>query len=257
MPPTVVFLKSRALAAIWMAERPAVPARLMLASVHLVAFIIMAWSEFGLAAMAAFALTWGLVNFGWLVVLRRPVLSGALSLALFVVLILLSRFKHDILLMTVNFVDVMIVDADTTAFLLTVFPNLTWAAGAAAIVVVPSLVLLWWADPLRVRRRTAALAGTACVAGLAALAWAVPGDPQEEFNSENYVSKFARSGVTALADLSTRGLMESDATAPDRLRGAAGQTRYSPSATPACCRSRSTGHSGTRRRTPALAARAD
>ena len=62
------------------------------------------------------------------------------------------------------------------------------------------------------------------MAGLAALAWAVPGDPQEEFNSENYVSKFARSGVTALADLSTRGLMESDATAPDRLRGAAGQT---------------------------------
>src|SRR5205085_74125 len=86
-----------------------------------------------------------------------------------------------------------------------------------------SLVLLWWADPLRVRRRTAALAGTACVAGLAALAWAVPGDPQEEFNSENYVSKFARSGVTALADLSTRGLMESDATAPDRLRVAAGR----------------------------------
>jgi hypothetical protein len=40
--------------------------------------------------------------------LRRPALSGALSLTLVVVLILLSRLKHDIVQMTANFVDLMV-----------------------------------------------------------------------------------------------------------------------------------------------------
>jgi hypothetical protein len=38
-------------------------------------------------------------------VLRRPGLSAALSLVMLVILILLSRFKHDILFMTASFVD--------------------------------------------------------------------------------------------------------------------------------------------------------
>jgi len=44
--------------------------------------------------------------------MSRPVLAAAIGLTLIVVLILLSRFKHDILLMTINFVDLMVVDAD-------------------------------------------------------------------------------------------------------------------------------------------------
>ena len=47
--------------------------------------------------------------------LRRPALSGALSLTMVVVLVLLSRFKHDVAQMTVNFVDVMVVDHVTKA----------------------------------------------------------------------------------------------------------------------------------------------
>jgi hypothetical protein len=53
-------------------------------------------------------LSWGILNFFWLALLRRPALSGALSLTLVVVLILLSRLKHDIVQMTANFVDLMV-----------------------------------------------------------------------------------------------------------------------------------------------------
>ena len=59
--------------------------------------------------------------------LRRPALSGALSLTLVVVLVLLSRFKHDVAQMTVNFVDLMVIDRDTVAFLFTIFPDLRWS----------------------------------------------------------------------------------------------------------------------------------
>jgi hypothetical protein len=52
----------------------------------------------------------------------------------------------------------------------------------------------------------------------------VPNDPWDEFYAENYVSKFARSGVTAVGDLVTRGILDSDATTPDRLASAAGST---------------------------------
>ena len=40
-----------------------------------------------------------------------------------VVLILLSQFKQDILIMSANFVDVMLIDADTASFLLTDLPE--------------------------------------------------------------------------------------------------------------------------------------
>ena len=50
----------------------------------------------------------GLLNFTLFVLLRRPMAAAALSLALMAALILLSQFKHGILLMTVNFLDIMI-----------------------------------------------------------------------------------------------------------------------------------------------------
>src|SRR4026207_2371337 len=48
---------------------------------------------------------------------RRPLASGLISLSFIVVLILLSQFKHEKLWMTVDFVDLMIIDRDTSAFL--------------------------------------------------------------------------------------------------------------------------------------------
>src|SRR5438445_551266 len=68
-----------------------------------------------------------------------------------------------------------------------------------------------------VRLRAAALGGAACVAGLTALAYAAPTDPYEEFYRYGYVSKFGRSGVTAVGDYFTRGLFEADVVAAERL----------------------------------------
>ena len=50
--------------------------------------------------------------------------------------------------MSANFVDVMLIDADTVSFLLTIFPGLRGKVGAAAGIVLPLLVLFWWLDPV-------------------------------------------------------------------------------------------------------------
>ena len=51
-------------------------------------------------------------------------MAAALSLVMIVSMIVLSRFKYDIMEMTLSFLDVLVVDADTVAFLLTIFPDL-------------------------------------------------------------------------------------------------------------------------------------
>jgi hypothetical protein len=111
----------------------------------------------------------------------------------------------------------MLIDADTVSFLLTIFPHLRGTVVVTAAVVVPLLVLFWWLDPVRVRFRTAALGAAVCLAALTGLSFAMPMDREKAFESADYVSQFARSGALALFDLTTRGLMESDATVRDRL----------------------------------------
>jgi hypothetical protein len=83
---------------------------------HLAALAIMLQTETDLGSRVGFLLAWGILNSFWIMLLRRPALSGALSLTLVIVLILLSRLKHDVVQMTVNFVDVMMIDRDTAAF---------------------------------------------------------------------------------------------------------------------------------------------
>ena len=133
--------------------------------------------------------------------LRRPLTSAALSLAMIVILILLSQFKHGILMMTVTFVDVMIIDVDTFSFLLTIIPGLAWKVGLAVLLAVPVLVLLWRLEPFRVRRGLAVAGAVLCFGALAALSFAVPTDREDEFHAEQYVSKFARSAAVAAVDL--------------------------------------------------------
>src|SRR4030095_11966325 len=96
----------------------------LLAALHLAALGLLVWSEIGLVPKLVFCLTWGLLNFFWLAVLRRPIVSAALSLVMIVVLILLSRLKYEIIWMTANFLDVMIINADTVGFLLAIKPHL-------------------------------------------------------------------------------------------------------------------------------------
>src|SRR5436190_2493856 len=123
--------------------------------------------------------------------------------------------------MTVNFVDLMVIDRDTISFLLKVFPSLDVKAAAAIALLIVTLILTWYYDSFRVRRTVAMSGATACFLGLVGLALAFPSDPWEEFYGENYFSKFTRSGVTAIGDLITRGVLESDAAVTEKLATAA------------------------------------
>lgn len=190
----------------------------LIALPHIVALVILLQTEESLVSQVAFGFAWGLVNCTWLVAFRRPGLAGALSLAMVALLILLSRLKLSVLMMTVNFVDVMIIDWDTIGFLLTVMPGLGRNVAIACALCMPVMALVWWFDALRVRRPVAFLGLLACALGLWALASAFPSDREDEFAWGQYVSKFARSGATAVADYITRGLFESDADIVEHLK---------------------------------------
>src|ERR1700751_709981 len=143
---------------------------LAVAAPHLAALVVMLETEIDFPSRLGFLLSWGILNFFWIALLRRPALSGALSLTLVVVLILLSRLKHDIVQMTANFVDLMVIDRDTAAFLFTIFPNLRWSVIAAALVILPLMYTLWWLDPFRIRPLPALACKLACLATLAGYA---------------------------------------------------------------------------------------
>lgn len=216
MPPAVLFLKSRLAAAT--ADRAYSAGIALLIALHFAALGVLLWSEEEWVAQLAFVLTWGLLNSFWLVLLRRPVTSAALSLAMIVILIMVSRFKHDVLMMTANFVDVMLIDKDTFSFLLTIFPGLAWKVGLGVAVVIPVLILLWRFEPFRARRGIA-LAGFVFSFGtLVGLSLAVPWDREDEFDPHQAVSKFMRSGAVAVVDLLTHGVLEADAAAPGHLK---------------------------------------
>ena len=104
---------------------------LAVAAPHLAALGVMLQTETDFGSRIGFLLSWGILNFFLIALLRRPALSGALSLTLVVVLVLLSRLKHDVVQMTANFVDLMVIDRDTAAFLFTIFPNLRWSVISA------------------------------------------------------------------------------------------------------------------------------
>src|SRR6476469_11263218 len=120
------------------------------AAPHMAALAIMLETEADFGGRMGFALAWGILNFFFIALLRRPALSGALSLTLVVLLVLLSRLKHDVVQMTANFVDLMVIDRDTAAYLFTIFPNLRWSAIGVGVVTVPLMWALWWLDPFRI-----------------------------------------------------------------------------------------------------------
>src|SRR5437870_848396 len=137
----------------------AVPRWLRIAAVaalHLAALGVLWRTEYDLYGAALFLLAWGAFNGFFLVLLRRPAISAALSLAVFSIVIVLSQFKSTITWMTISFLDVLIIDSDTVAFLLTIFPDLRMTIIIAAVLAIPVLVLLWRLDPFRVRRSAAA-----------------------------------------------------------------------------------------------------
>jgi hypothetical protein len=190
----------------------------LVAVFHLAALFILLRTETGIVPASIFLFSWGALNFFWLSLLRRPAIAAALSLGLFLVLITLSQLKNDKLLMTVNFVDLMILDPDTIAFFLTIYPDLLRRAIVAAVFGIPALALVWWVDPYRVRSRIAAAGAALCMLGAAAISIAAPMQPYEAFYSDGYVSKFVNSGADAVLEYIRRGYMESDATVADNFR---------------------------------------
>jgi hypothetical protein len=119
----------------------------------------------------------------------------------------------------------MIVDTDTVSFLFTIFPGLKMAVALSVAALVPLLICAWRFDRLRARRSFAACSALACLGGLIALETHFPLAPFEAFYGGNLVSSFARSGVDAIAELTTHGLMQSDAVAGERLQPFADKCR--------------------------------
>src|SRR5215831_9618216 len=109
----------------------------VIATLHFAALVVMAATEVAVLPKILFLLAWGMLNFCWLMVSRRPTVSAALSLAMIVTLVLMSRLKHEILLITANFVDVMIIDTDTISFLLGLYPDLRRALTVGAVFALP------------------------------------------------------------------------------------------------------------------------
>src|SRR3954462_15435761 len=188
------------------------------AAPHMAALAIMLETEADFGGRMGFVLAWGILNFFFITLLRRPALSGALSLTLVVLLVLLSRLKHDVVQMTANFVDLMVIDRDTASYLFTIFPNLRWSVVGAAILILPLMYALWWLDPFRIRRLPAAAGLLACLAALSGEAVTWPDEDWRSYYNDGYFSKFARSGVTAVSGFVSYGFMESEATLDERLK---------------------------------------
>ncbi|MGZ5880918.1 MAG: sulfatase-like hydrolase/transferase [Xanthobacteraceae bacterium] len=228
MPPFRAFLTSRQAA-------PDAPrgtlALALIAALHLAALVLMLWSEVGFVPKLIFWLTWSALNFFWLALLRRPVVSAALSLAMIVVLILASRLKYDIIWMTANFLDLMIINADTISFLLAVKPDLLREVVLALVLIIPALMLLWRIDSFRMRPRLAGMGFLACFAALLGIALAVEQEDWETFSGNSYVSKFSHSGVAATFDLMAHGYLDAGATLNEHLK-ALPEATCTPSAKP-------------------------
>ena len=190
----------------------------LVAILNLAALVIMAATEVDLVAKAAFLLAWTFLNFFWLALFRRPIAAALVSIEIVVALILLSQFKHDKLWMTVDFVDLMVIDQDTSAFLLTAIPSLRMPIALAVTAAAALLGVAWRLDPFRIRVRTSVIGSSLCMGALVALSLLFPTDLYEDFFSQNYVSKFARTGVEAIRELIVHGYLESDVNVAERLK---------------------------------------
>jgi hypothetical protein len=222
MPPLIAALAHRLGSSVSL-TKPQMLRLLPFVAIHVAALAIMVVIENGPVRMLVYLLTWGLLNFIWLVLLRRPAIAAGLSLTIFAAVIWISRFKHHVLWMTANFMDLMIIDADTVAFLWTILPEVRIIGLVAAAVAIPVLVLLWRVDPWRVRRRVAAASGAACFAALVTVSFAFPLSEGEVFADDNNISVFMRTGVEAVHILATQGYLEADAEVAERLKLADGE----------------------------------
>jgi phosphoglycerol transferase MdoB-like AlkP superfamily enzyme len=202
------------------------------AALHLGALYALLTTEYGPFAITLSLLAWLFANCLVLVFLPRPAIAASLSLIVTIVLIAFSRFKFDILQLSITFLDFLIIDRDTFSFLLSVFPRLKLPLLLAAIAGVPVLWLIWRADPFRVSRKVSlALLAFATVA-ISAMAITVPEKPWEPFQGVNHISNLARSGVVAVSRLTSTGWIEADPPSQPSLPLARGAHAAAPAMLP-------------------------
>src|SRR3954452_12371468 len=144
---------------------------------HAGAVVLMVATEVRLLGMAVFLLVWVMLNCLWLALLRRPTVAALISLGILIVLTLLSRFKFEKLWMTIDFVDVMIVDRDAAAFLLEIFPGLRrWIVLAAV-----AIVIAWRLDRCRVSLQSSLAGFSTSAVALVAVSLFWPTGLNEDF----------------------------------------------------------------------------
>ena len=188
-----------------------------MAALHLAALTILLFWEYGFFRITLALLAWVFVNCLFLLVLRRPGVSAALALSFMVLLIALSRFKHDILQLSLTFLDFLIIDRDTFSFLLSVVPQLRTQLIVAGMVAVPLLWAIWRVDPFRLSRRLSLAILAATTVPMSVMSVTVPEQPWEPFQGVNHISSLARSGVLAVSRLASTGWIEADPPASRRL----------------------------------------
>ncbi len=182
----------------------------MVATLHLAALAVLFATEYGPFAITLSLLAWVFVNCVFLLVLPRPGVAAALALILVALLIALSRFKFDILQLSLTFLDFLIIDSDSFSFLLSVFPRLRAQLIVAGVVAVPVLWVIWRADPFRAGRLLPLAVLAATTVSITAMSVAAPEQPWEPFQGVNHISNLARSGVVAVSRLASTGWIEAD-----------------------------------------------
>jgi len=202
------------------------------AALHLGALYALLTTEYGPFAITLSLLAWLFANCLILVFLPRPGLAAALSLIATVVLIAFSRFKFDILQLSITFLDLLIIDRDTFSFLLSVFPRLKLPLLCAAIAAVPVLWLIWRTDPFRISRKVSLALLAFATVSISGMAIAVPEQPWEPFQGVNHISNLARSGVVAVSRLSSTGWIEADPPSQPALPLARGAHAAAPTMLP-------------------------
>jgi len=194
----------------------------LVATLHLVALAVLFATEYGPFAITLSLLAWVFVNCVFLLVLPRPGVSAALALVLVALLIALSRFKFDILQLSLTFLDFLIIDSDTFSFMLSVFPRLRAQLIVAGVVAVPVLWVIWRADPFRAGRLLPLAVLAATTVSMSAMSVAAPEQPWEPFQGVNHISNLARSGVVAVSRLAPTGRIEAEPAASGVLPLASG-----------------------------------
>ena len=203
----------------------------LIAAIHLAALGIIGWTEYSVLPLLLSSLAWASLNFIFLALLRRPGVAAALSFGLVGLVVLLSQLKFSILWMVINFFDVLIINSDTMAFMLSIFPDLRIIVLVAVLIAAPLLIMIWRIDLFRVPRAISLLGATAGVVAITGLSLAFPEEPWEQFQGVNHISTFVRSGVTTAYELSTKGWIDFDSTTSDQLRAAAHESCH-PSVKP-------------------------